>query len=326
MNLKTVLPSAKGLGKAIVSKIGTNKDTVFTVLGVVGLVSSVIMAFKAGPVVKERLEDAEADKYEEEYDKIMAELDLNDVVEGLADEFSGEQTPGVISPSKAHQLAEERMALTWQEKAPIIFEVMWPTMVSVVVTAGCIILSNRISTKRYSTLMAAYAFSEDKIKDIQDKIIEEEGPKRLKKYEDEIEQDKVFAEPQIDPGTAIQTGYGSTLFKEYYSGRWFYSDIEQVRRQVIDFERIVRDEGEGTLNDWCDCLNIPHMQEHNNTYMYDEDYGEYMIITNKMIEKYALGRKLELKTSPCETHNQNVAVHVVRLNVDFKHYALAKKE
>ena len=299
-NIKTLLPVVKsGVGTAVTA-IGAHKDTALTIVGVVGLFTSVAMAYKAGPVVEESLEFAEAEKYEKEYDKIAMEID----------EKTGCTTDhwpyDIMPPSKIHALAEERSALTWKEKAPIMFKVLWPTALSVGLTATCIILSNRISVRRNAALMAAYALSETNLRDLQDKIVEIDGPRKLDKLEDAVAEEQVKRDPPPDDQFVINTGYGTTLCQDYYTKRYFYSDAEKIRQGITRLTKKIYSWDEVSQNDWYDELNIPHIPG-----------GYNSIISGDMVEKGNVDGALHDDFTSV-LHDDSIPVLVVKLSVDFK--------
>ena len=294
-NTKTLLPVVKsGVGTAVTA-IGAHKDTALIIVGVVGLFTSVAMAYKAGPVVKERVEEAEAEKYEKEYDKLMEEETTKIALED-----------GVIRPSTIHTWAEERMALTWKEQAPIIFETLWPTALSVGLTATCIILSNWISVRRNAALMAAYALSETNLRDLQDKIVEIDGPRKLDKLEDAVAEEQVKRDPPPDDKFVINTGYGTTLCQDYYTKRYFYSDAEKIRQGITRLTKKIYSWDEVSQNDWYDELNIPHIPG-----------GYNSIISGDMVEKGNVDGALHDDFTSV-LHDDSIPVLVVKLSVDFK--------
>ena len=294
-NIKTLLPVVKsGVGTAVTA-IGAHKDTALTIVGVAGLFTSVAMAYKAGPVVKERVEEAEAEKYEREYDKLMEEETTKIALED-----------GAIRPSTIHTWAEERMALTCKEKAPIIFETLWPTALSVGLTATCIILSNRISVRRNAALMAAYALSETNLRDLQDKIFEIDGPRKLDKLENAVAEEQVKRDPPPDDQFVINTGYGTTLCQDYYTKRYFYSDAEKIRQGITRLTKKIYSWDEVSQNDWYDELNISHIPG-----------GYNSIISGDMVEKGNVDGALHDDFTSV-LHDDSIPVLVVKLSVDFK--------
>lgn len=292
-NIKTLLPVTKTVVKSAVKTVAEHKDTALAVVAVVGLFSSVYMAYKAGPKVEEQLEDAEADKYEREYDKIVETIDFGDEPD--------------VRPARIHELAEERMELTWKEKAPIIFKVLWPTVLSVALTTTCIVLSNRISVKRNAALAAAYALSETNLKDLQDKIVETEGKRKLDKLEDAVTEDQVKRNPPpMDESLIFNTGNGTTLCQDYYTKRYFYSDAEKIRQAITRFNKKIHSWDEASQNEWYDEIDLEHIP-----------YGYNMVLDEEMLEKKTTDGILEDNFTSVLL-DESVPVLVVRLNVDFR--------
>lgn len=71
-----------------------------------------------------------------------------------------------------------------------------------------------------------------------------------------IDKDRVNNNPPVD-GEIISTGQGDTLCMDAWNGRYFYSDIEVLRRAAIDLSRTVLDGETVSLNDFYDRINLP---------------------------------------------------------------------
>ena len=111
-----------------------------------------------------------------------------------------------------------------------------PTIVMAGVTIACMVSATAIGTKRNALLSALYAASEVTLKEYQDKVVAVVGEKDERKIRDEIARDRVENNP-VNYDTVIDTGKGKSLCYDALSGRYFWSDLEKLRRIENDANR-----------------------------------------------------------------------------------------
>lgn len=128
-----------------------------------------------------------------------------------------------------------------------------------VLSAGCIIGSNRIGAKRRAALMAAYTISETALKEYQEKALEVVGKKKEQEIRDAVAKDKIANNP-VSGKEVIVTGKGESLCFEPLSSRYFTSDIETIRRVVNDLNREMRDAMCISVNELYDALELRHTE------------------------------------------------------------------
>lgn len=128
-----------------------------------------------------------------------------------------------------------------------------------VLSAGCIIGSNRIGAKRHAALMAAYTISETALKEYQEKALEVVGKKKEQEIRDAVAKDKIANNP-VSGKEVIVTGKGESLCFEPLSSRYFTSDIETIRRVVNDLNREMRDAMCISVNELYDALELRHTE------------------------------------------------------------------
>lgn len=71
----------------------------------------------------------------------------------------------------------------------------WPTALVVITSAGCLIFANSINLKRNAALLAACQLSTMNVKDLKEKIVQLDGDKKLRQYEESIAHDKLATNP-----------------------------------------------------------------------------------------------------------------------------------
>jgi hypothetical protein len=113
------------------------------------------------------------------------------------------------------------VALTWRYYVPAV--------VMGTLTVGFIIGANSINLRRNAAIVSLYSITEATLKEYQAKVVETIGEKKEKAIRSEIAQDTLDKNP-LSKKSVIVTGKGETLFYDTYSGRYFKSDIEKVRK------------------------------------------------------------------------------------------------
>lgn len=114
-----------------------------------------------------------------------------------------------------------------------VLPVYIPTILMVGISAACMIGSTRISAKRTAVLTGLYSASEVALKEYQAKVIEQIGEKKELKVQDAVVQEHIDQNP-VSSNQVIITGKGDSLCYDTWSGRYFYSDYEKVRKAAND--------------------------------------------------------------------------------------------
>jgi hypothetical protein len=123
------------------------------------------------------------------------------------------------------------------------------------VTITCVIFSNRISSKRNIALASLYTLTETAFKEYQNKIVETIGKNKELKVRDDISGDKIKENP-VSKNEVIITGKGEVLCYDSLSGRYFKSDIEQIRKMINDLNRDLLSDDFVTLNEFYDAIGL----------------------------------------------------------------------
>ncbi len=120
----------------------------------------------------------------------------------------------------------------------------------------CIICGCHIGTKRTTALATAYAISERTLMTYKDKVVETIGEKKEKK----ISQDEIDKNPPIESKVII-TQKGNTLIKEEYSGRYFRSDLDAIRKASNELNRKMLHNNYISLNEWYTAIGLEIIKE-----------------------------------------------------------------
>lgn len=134
-----------------------------------------------------------------------------------------------------------------------------PVVAPVVLSAGGTIVSviggYKVASNQIAVLSSLYSMSEKAYADYKGKTKELIGPKKEQEISDSVNADKIAANPPIG-NYIIQTGHGSVLCYDDYSGRYFYSDPEYIRKVVNDINEQLHGDYYVSLNDFFERLGL----------------------------------------------------------------------
>ena len=123
-----------------------------------------------------------------------------------------------IDPNMA---LRERFLLTWR--------LYIPPVAMGAISAACIIGAHSTDMKKNAALAGLYTLTEETLQDYRKKVVEKIGEKKEEEVYGDAVQERIKRKP-IESAEVIMTGKGETLCFESYSGRYFKSDIETLRR------------------------------------------------------------------------------------------------
>lgn len=124
----------------------------------------------------------------------------------------------------------------------------------------CIISGCRIGTKRGAALATAYAVSERTLRTYRDKVVETMGEKKEKEIRQKIAQDNIDKNPPIESKVII-TQKGNTLIKDEYSGRYFRSDLDAIRKASNELNREMLHSNYISLNQWYSAIGLEMLND-----------------------------------------------------------------
>lgn len=192
-----------------------NSPMILTAVGVVGTVATAVLTGKAV------LKADKIVKLEEANRANKAQLDGSLIQQELTN--------------------KEKFKLTWVCYAPPIG--------MGVATIACIIGANRIESKRAAALAAAYAISEKSLTEYKDKVVDHIGKNKEQKIRDEIAQEHVTRNPPSKNEIFI-TGGGDVLCYDKYTGRYFMSSVDALKKAENEVNFYVLHNDYATLNDF----------------------------------------------------------------------------
>lgn len=149
--------------------------------------------------------------------------------------------------------------LTSVEVVKVAWKPYIPAAISGTVSIACMIGATSVNVRRNAALAAAYKLSETAFAEYKDKVIETIGEKKEQVVREKVAEKKVKDNPPVQ-GSIIVTNKGDTLCLESASGRYFYFDIEKIRRIENEVNRRMLQDITGyvSLNEFYDELGISH--------------------------------------------------------------------
>lgn len=169
----------------------------------------------------------------------------------------------VRATPKALRLIEEKKKEERKDKLTVVDTVKatWkcyiPATISGVTSVACLIGASSVNASRNAALATAYKLSETALTEYRDKVVETIGEKKETIIQEKIDKDRVEKNP-VTNNEVIVTKKGETLCYDYYSGRYFESDIDQVKKAINQLNSMMLRSEYVSLNDLYDELGLEH--------------------------------------------------------------------
>lgn len=167
---------------------------------------------------------------------------------------------GRASFKAAEVLAEQETGLEPKERVKLCWKLYIPAVSVGVLTVTAIVVSNRIGTRRAAALAAAYALVEKGFDEYKEKVIEKLGDKKEQALRDELAQDRVNRYPPDESQIIFTNPDASVLCYEAYTGRYFVSDMETLRKAMNDINHQINADYYASLSDLYDRIGLEHTQ------------------------------------------------------------------
>lgn len=173
----------------------------------------------------------------------------------------------VKATPKALQIIEAEKEDNDELKPVDILKATWkcyiPAGIMAGVTIACIVGANTINTKRNIAIAGLYSMAKEAAKDIEEAATEVVGDKKLTEIKDVIAKKKIDENPPKEE-TIIMTGYGDVLCYDAFSGRYFMSNIEKIRKVQNDLNQQMISDIWVSLNDVYYALGLPCIKSGDN--------------------------------------------------------------
>lgn len=193
---------------------------ILTGVGIVGMISTTVLAVRATPKALIILEDKKREKK----------------LEAIGTDKTG-------------------VELTRLEVVKSAWKCYIPATVTGVCSVACLVGASSINARRHAALLAAYTLSETALSDYKDKVVETFGEKKAQEVRDAIAKEKVDSNP-VDSNEIVLTDKGESLCYDAISGRYFKSDIEWIRRCVNNLNERLLFDTYVSLNEFYDEIGL----------------------------------------------------------------------
>lgn len=141
------------------------------------------------------------------------------------------------------------------------FEKLWKLYIPAagvgVMTCTCIILANRVGTRRAAAVAAVATMTERAFAEYRDQVIETVGDKKDEIIRGEVAK-KRLEKSQPTESTIIITDGSDTWIMESYTGRVFKGDKETIRKAENDINAHIYINDYATLSMFYDKIKLPH--------------------------------------------------------------------
>lgn len=203
-----------------------NSPQILTGIGIAGMVTTTVLAVKATPKALELIRDAEIEKMDKQVEEGK---DPDEICEKLT--------------------AFETIKVAWKPYIPVVL--------TGGLSAACLIGANSIHTRRTAALATAYKISETALTEYREKVVETIGEKKEKAVRDKVAKEKVEKNP-VSTTEVFITEKGNTLCYDAISGRYFKSDIEQIKRAVNYLNKRMLSEMYISLSEFYNEIGLAH--------------------------------------------------------------------
>ena len=151
---------------------------------------------------------------------------------------------------------------------PLIWHLYIPPAISGATTVGAIWYGAKTHSSRTAAAVSAYTLTERAFSEYKAKVVEEVGKHRESVFRDDLVTSKLDGQVPKQDVTVI--GSGAVLCCELYTGRYFMSDMETLRKAQNDINAIIIGDLYVSLDSFYDVVGLPPTT-HSNELGWDSD-------------------------------------------------------
>lgn len=147
--------------------------------------------------------------------------------------------------------------LSWKEKFSVSYRVYIPPAIAGIATLVSIVAANRVQYTRGAAFALAYSGSEAAFRRYREAVSDVVKPKDVQKITSRVAEKSVQEAGKPVPGTVLVASSGDVLCYDVFSGRYFRSDIETIRRVENNINGQLNAECYASLNEFYAGLGLP---------------------------------------------------------------------
>lgn len=163
-------------------------------------------------------------------------------------------TPGALDDIAAAEENEVEHFTFWG-KTKVAWKRYIPAAAIGAVTITCIVGSNTINARRTAAIASLYSLTDTAFKEYKEKVVETIGTNKEQKVKDAIVQDHLDKNP-LSTKQIVFLGKGNQLCYDDYSGRYFKSDAETIRRAENQINNQLLNSMYASLNDFWNAIGL----------------------------------------------------------------------
>lgn len=134
-----------------------------------------------------------------------------------------------------------------------VIKAAWKCYIPAAVTGGlsvcCLIGASSVNMRRNAALATAYKLSETALTEYREQVVETIGDKKEQLIREKVAEKQIEKNP-VSKNEVVVTEKGNTLCYDAISGRYFKSDIEQIKKAVNELNRRMLNEMYISLNEF----------------------------------------------------------------------------
>jgi|SRR5580765_2419927 Family of unknown function (DUF6353) len=162
---------------------------------------------------------------------------------------------GKASFEAAEILRKNKEASSLKERTRLVWKCYIPTAISATSTIICIAGSNRLGARKTLAAQTAFAITERAYSEYRDRVIEEYGARKDQSIRDSIAEEQIKKNPPPAPDILI-SGPGNVLCCELFTGRYWTSDMETLRKAQNELNARLLKHDYATLDDFYYIINL----------------------------------------------------------------------
>lgn len=177
---------------------------------------------------------------------------------GVAGVFTTAALAVKVTPEALRRIwdaeSEHNRDISTLEKVRLVWPLYMPAAAVGVSSSVCILMSNRISSRRLAVAMGALTISENSYREYQEKTKTVVGEKQEKKIREEIAQDHI--DEALKARGQIVIPQQKQLCVDAFTGRIFFSDHETLRKAQNDVNQMAIHENGVALNEFYSRIGL----------------------------------------------------------------------
>jgi hypothetical protein len=229
-----MLSSLQGIQDSAKKFVADNATVILTAGGVVGTVSTGILAWRGGYKTSSAYRDARMENIKQ---------------------YAATQDPHrPLDKDSLQELLDKSEPLSKQEKIVLAFPSTAPAVITGGLTITAIIFSHRMNAQKAAAMAALYGVSQKQFEEYKNKVAEKlTGPKQ-QQISDELAKEQMDRTPGAEQIVIVE---GEVLCFDQLTGRYFRSTMEEIRKAVNDTNEQILNVGSASAGYFYDLLGLP---------------------------------------------------------------------